>query len=219
MLTCFYLSLLILGGGYIAVTFIVGELVDLDEGVGHVIEGLGGGVGEALSSLGDMLEGVLGGAEAVGVDVGDIDVPDIGEMELEHDVGEPSPFSLRTLAMFAVGFGAGGLMGKGLGMSDPLSLIPAGGMAFAGGATMWLALRFVYAGQGTSTIQARDYLGVVGRVIIAIPEGRPGRVALNVKGQRINMPARSENGCAIAAHTQVEVLAKEGATVVVRALG
>jgi membrane protein implicated in regulation of membrane protease activity len=218
MLTCFYLSLLLLGGGYIAVTFIVGELVDFGEAVAHAIEGLGGGVGEALGSLGDVLEGVLGGVEAVGVDVGEIDLPDMGEIELDHEVEGPSPFSLRTLAMFAVGFGAGGLMGKGLGMSDPMSLVPASGMAFAGGAAMWLALRFVYAGQGTSTIQARDYLGVVGRVIIAIPEGKPGRVALNVKGQRINVPARSENGCAIGAHTQVEVLGKEGATVVVREL-
>jgi hypothetical protein len=45
-----------------------------------------------------------------------------------------------------------------------------------------------------------------------------GRVALVVKGQRINVPARSENGCAIRAHAEVEVLAKEGATVVVREL-
>ena len=51
MLTCFYLSLLILGGGYIAITFIVGELVDFGEGVAHAIEGLGGGIAEALGSL------------------------------------------------------------------------------------------------------------------------------------------------------------------------
>jgi membrane protein implicated in regulation of membrane protease activity len=218
MLTCFYLSLLICGGGYIAITFIVGELVDFGEGVAQAIEGLGGGVAEALGSLGDVLEGVLGGAEAAGVDVGSIDLPDIGEIDLEHEVEGPSPFSLRTLAMFAVGFGAGGLMGKGLGMSDPVSLIPASGMAFAGAATMWLCLRFLYAAQGSSSIKATDYHGLVGRVTVAVPEGRLGRVALNVKGQRINVPARSENGCAIRAHAEVEVLAKEGATVVVREL-
>jgi membrane protein implicated in regulation of membrane protease activity len=218
MLTCFYLSLLILGGGYIAITFIVGELVDFGEGVAHAIEGLGGGVAQALGSLGDVLEGVLGGAEAAGIDVGEIDLPDIGEMDLHPEVEGPSPFSLRTLSMFAVGFGAGGLMGKGLGMSDPVSLVPAGGMALAGAATMWLCLRFLYGAQGTSSIQATDYLGLVGRVIIAIPEGRSGQVALIVKGQRMNVPARSEDGFPVSVHTEVEVLGKEGGTVVVRKL-
>ena len=218
MLTCFYLSLLILGGGYIAITFIVGELVDFGEGVAHAIEGLGGGIAEALGSLGDVLEGALGGAEAAGIDVGEIDLPDIGEIYLHPEVEGPSPFSLRTLSMFAVGFGAGGLMGKGLGMSDAASLVPAGGMALAGAATMWLCLRFLYGAQGTSSIQATDYLGLVGRVIIAIPEGRPGQVALIVKGQRINVPARSEDGLAVRANAEVEVLGKEGGTVVVREL-
>jgi membrane protein implicated in regulation of membrane protease activity len=150
--------------------------------------------------------------------VGDIDLPDIGVIELEHEVEGPSAFSLRTLAMFAVGFGAGGLMGKGLGMSDPVSLLPASGMAFAGAAAMWVCLRFLYGSQGTSSIQYRDYIGLVGRVIIAIPEGGLGRVALNVKGQRINVPARTENGRAVRPHAEVEVLAKEGATVLIREL-
>jgi hypothetical protein len=40
MLTFLYLSLLILGGGYIAITFLVGEVLDFGEDVGHVIEGV-----------------------------------------------------------------------------------------------------------------------------------------------------------------------------------
>jgi hypothetical protein len=48
MLTCFYMSLLIVGGGYIALTFIVGELVDFGEDVGHAVEGLSDSVTEAL---------------------------------------------------------------------------------------------------------------------------------------------------------------------------
>jgi len=218
MLTCFYLSLLVFGGGYIAITFIVGELVDFGEGVAHAFEGLSEGAAEALGSLGDVLEGVLGGADAVGLEVAEIDLPDLGAIELEHEVEGPSPFSLRTLAMFAVGFGAGGLMGKGLGMSDPVSLIPASGMAFAGAATMWLCLRFLFGAQGSSSIRATDYLGLVGRVIIAIPEGKPGQVALVVKGQRMNVSARSEDGLPIRAHTEVEVLGQEGGSVVVREL-
>jgi membrane protein implicated in regulation of membrane protease activity len=213
MLTCFYLSLLIIGGGYIAITFFVGELVDFGADVGDAVEGISGGAAEALSGLGDAVDGVLGGGDAA--DVGDIHLPDIG---LEHEVEGPSPFSLRTVAMFAVGFGAGGLIGKGLGLSDPLSLAPASGMAVVTASVMWLFLRFLYGEQGTTSIQATDYVGLVGRVIIPIPQGRPGQVALIVKGQRMNAAARSEDGSPIPAHTEVEVLSMEGGMVVVKRL-
>ena len=218
MLTCFYLSLLVLGGGYIAITFLVGELVDFGADVGHAMDGVSDSAAEALSSLGDALEGILGGAEAAGADLGDIELPEIGEIGLEHEVEGPSPFSLRTVAMFAVGFGAGGLIGKGLGFSDPVSLVPASGVAFVTGATMWVFLRFLYGEQGSTSIQAVDYLGLVGRVIIAIPEGKPGQVALIVKGQRMNVPARAHDGSPIRAHTEVEVLGMEGGMVVVKEL-
>jgi membrane protein implicated in regulation of membrane protease activity len=210
MLTCFYLSLLILGGGYIAITFVVGELVDFGEDVGHAMEGISDSLAEALGSLGDALEGVLGGAEAA--DAGHVELPEIG---VEHEVEGPSPFSLRTVAMFGVGFGAGGLIGKGLGMSDALSLVPASGVALVTGSVMWLFLRFLYGEQRSTSIQAPDYLGLVGRVIIPIPQGKPGQVALVVKGQRMNVPARSEDGSPIPAHVEVEVVSLEGGMVVV----
>jgi len=214
MLTCFYISLLILGGGYIALTFLVGELLDFGEDVGHAMEGISDSVGEALGSLGDALEGVLGGAEAA--DVGGIELPEVGEIGLEHEVEGPSPFSLRVVAMFAVGFGAGGLIGKGLGVSDALSLVPASGVAALTAAMMWLFLRFLYGEQRSTSIQAADYVGLVGRVIIAFPQDRPGQVALVVKGQRINAPARSDDGSPIRAQAAVEVLGAEGGIVVVQ---
>jgi membrane protein implicated in regulation of membrane protease activity len=218
MLTCFYLSLLIVGGGYIAITFIVGELVDIGEDVGHAIEGVSDSAAEALGSLGDALDGLFGGAEAADADVGGIELPEMGEIGLEHEVEGPSPFSLRVVAMFAVGFGAGGLIGKGLGVADAVSLIPASGVAALTAAVMWVFLRFLYGEQRSTSIQATDYLGLVGRVVISIPQDRPGQVALVVKGQRINAPARSEDGSAIRAQVQVEVLGMEGGMVVVKEL-
>ncbi len=216
MLTCFYFALLIIGGGYIGITFIIGELVDVGEGVGHAIEGVSDSAAEALSSLGDALEGFLGGAEAGHMDIPAIELPEIGEIGLEHEVEGPSPLSLRTVAMFAVGFGAGGLIGQGLGLPDPVSLVPATGVALATSGTMWLFLRFLHGEQRSTSIQAMDYVGLVGRVIISIPKGRPGQVALIVKGQRMNLPARSEDGSPIATQNQVEVVSMEGGMVVVR---
>jgi membrane protein implicated in regulation of membrane protease activity len=218
MLTCFYFALLIIGGGYIGVTFIIGELVDVGGDIGHAVEGVSDSAAEALSSVGDALEGIFGGAEAGSVDIPALELPEIGDIGLEHEVEGPSPFSLRTVAMFAVGFGAGGLIGQGLGLRDPLSLVPATGVALATSATMWLFLRFLYGEQRSTSIQAIDYMGLVGRVIIAIPKGRPGQVALVVKGQRMNLPACSEDGSPIAAQKQVEVVSMEGGMVVVRGL-
>jgi membrane protein implicated in regulation of membrane protease activity len=212
MLICFYIALIVIGGGYIALTFIVGELFDFGEDVGHAIEGVSDSAAEALGHLGDVLEGTLGGAEAAGTD--------IGEIGLEHEIEGvgPSPFSLRTVAMFAVGFGAGGLIGEGLGLPDSLTLIPASGVGLATAAMMWLFLRFLYAEQRSTSIQAPDYIGLIGRVTITIPEGRPGQVALVVRGQRMNVPARSEDGSRIPAQTQVEVLSMEGGMVIVKEL-
>jgi len=220
MLTCFYLALIIIGGGYIALTFIVGELFDFGEDVGHAVEGVSDSAAEALGHLGDVLEGIFAGAEAADVDVGGIEVPEIGEIGLEHEIEGvgPSPFSLRTVAMFAVGFGAGGLVGEGLGLPDPLTLVPAGGVGLVTSAAMWLFLRFLYAEQRSTSIQAPDYIGLIGRVTISIPEGKPGQVALIVRGQRMNVPARSEDGSPIPAQAQVEVLSMEGGMVVVTEL-
>jgi membrane protein implicated in regulation of membrane protease activity len=210
--------LIIIGGGYIALTFIVGELVDFGEDAGHAIEGVGDSTAEALGSLGDILEGLFGGAEAAGADIGEIEVPEIGEIGLEHEIEGvgPSPFSLRTVAMFGAGFGAGGLIGVGFGLPDPLTLVPASGVGLVTSAMMWLFLRFLYAEQRSTSIQAPDYIGLIGRVTITIPEGKPGQVALVVRGQRMNVPARSEDGSPISAHTQVEVLSMEGGMIIVK---
>jgi hypothetical protein len=199
MLTCFYLALIIIAGGYIAFSFIVGELVDFGEHAG-------------LDSFGHAIEGIFGGAE--GVDA------DIGEIGLEHEIEGvgPSPFSLRTIAMFAVGFGAGGLIGLGLGLPDPLTLVPASGVGLMTAIPMWLFLRFLYAEQASTSIQPPDYVGLIGRVTVSVPEGKPGQVALIVRGQRMNVPARSEDGSPIRAQAQVQVLSMQEGMVIVKEL-
>ncbi len=199
MLTCFYLALIIIAGGYIAFSFIVGELIDFGEHAG-------------LDSVGHAIEGVFGGAEAADAD--------IGEIGLEHEIegAEVSPFSLRTVAMFVAGFGAGGLIGQGLGIPDPLTLVPALGLGLATAIPMWLFLRFLYGEQASTSIQATDYIGLIGRVTVSIPKGRLGQVALIVRGQRMNVPARSEDGSPIRAQAQVEVLSMEGGMVIVKEL-
>lgn len=216
-LTCFYGFLVLAGGAYIAFSFIVGEIIDFGEEAGDFLEGITDSFGEFLGDIGDFLEGLTGAAEAADVDVGEIELPEIGE--LEHEFGEgPSPFSLRTIAMFAAGFGAGGLVGTGLGLSEPLTLIPAFGFGGVSGVITWIFLRFLYASQATTSIQPPDYKGLIGRVTVPIPEGKLGQVTLTVKMRTRNLPARSENGAPIPAQARVQVISIEGGMLIVKRL-
>jgi membrane protein implicated in regulation of membrane protease activity len=201
MLLCLYWFLVAVGGGYFVLSFIVGEVADLGE---SALEGVS-------SSIGGLFDGALGAPEAA-----DIDLLDALAADTEFDVG-PSPFSCRTILMFAAGFGAGGLIGSGIGLSEPLTLIPAFGFGIFAGVLSWLVLSFLYRDQGSTTIGPTDYVGLVGRITIPIPKGKLGQVMLNVKMQKKRMPARSVDGGSISSHTQVEVVLMEGGVLIVRA--
>lgn len=202
MLICLYWFLVAVGGGYFILSFIIGEVADLGE---SALEGVS-------SSIGGILDGALGAPEAA-----DVDLLDALAVDTEFDVG-PSPFSCRTILMFAAGFGAGGLIGSGIGLSEPLTLIPAFGFGVFAGVLSWLVLRFLYRDQGSTTIGPTDYVGLIGRITVPIPKGKLGQVILNVKMQKKQMPARSEDGGSIPSHTQVEVVLMEGGVLIVRAL-
>ena len=105
-----------------------------------------------------------------------------------------------------------------MGLSDPWTLVPAFGFGLAAGALTWQFLCFFYREQATTSIQPTDYIGLIGRVITSIPEGGLGRVTLDVKLQKKNLPALSEDESEIASQTQVIVVSMEGGTVIVKKL-
>lgn len=212
MLTCFYTLLWVSTGGLIVLTFIVGEMIDFGEDAFHAVEGAVHGLG----SIGDRLDGLLHGAEgAAAIDHGDISLPDANHEGLQQG---PGIFGCRTVLMFICGFGAGGNIGIALGLSDFWSLGPAFGVGFLLGGVMWFTMRQLYAAQGSSSIKDSDYLNVVGRVIIPIPAEGRGQVALDVMGQRMNMPATSTDKTPIPANAEVYVVSKEGGVLTVEKL-
>ncbi len=199
MLTSLYWILVISGGVYFIFTFVVGSLADF---------------GGFFESITDAIGGIFDAANVANVEIA---LPEVGDADFDVDSG-PGPFSFRTLAMFASGFGAGGLIGTGLGLSDPWTLVPAFGFGLVAGALTWQFLRFFYREQATTSIQPKDYVGLIGRVITSIPEGGLGRVTLDVKLQKKNLPALSEDESEIASQTQVIVVSMEGGTVIVKKL-
>lgn len=202
MLICLYWFLVTIGGGYFFLSFIVGEVADFGE---SALEGMS-------NSVEGVFEGVFGASEAA-----DVDMIDALSVDSEIDVG-PNPFSCRTILMFAAGFGAGGLVGSGLGLSEPLTLVPAFGFGVLAGVLSYLVVRFLYGEQGSTVIEPSDYIGLVGRISIPIPKGRLGQVMLDVKLQKKRIPARSEGGEAISTNTQVEIVSAEGGVLIVRKL-
>ncbi|MHB0879081.1 MAG: hypothetical protein ACYC5O_23840 [Anaerolineae bacterium] len=207
VMTTFYLGLIVLCGGFIALSFLVGELADF-------AGSLSDGVSDLLDSIGHVADAIGGAAHA-----GDVDAPHFEGAD--HPGGEahtPSPFSLRTISMFGAGFGAGGLLGKGLGLTDIASLVPAVGTGTIAGALMYVFMRYVYGSVGTTSIGARDYVGLICRVSVPIPANGAGGISVVVKGQMKNIPAITADGAAVPAHAEVAIVAMDGGTAVVEPL-
>lgn len=205
MLTCLYFFCAFVSGGYIVFSFVVGELVDFGGDITHAFEGI---AHDFSGSLGHALDGIFHSGDAAHADLSH-DVHDSGHTS-------PSPFSLRTIAMFMFGFGGGGLVGKGFSLPDILSLIPAFGTGLVLGFVMWNFMKWLYNAEGTTSIQDPDFVGLIARVSVSIPADGRGAVAINVKGQRMNFPAISDDKTAIPQNTEISVVSKEGGVVIVR---
>lgn len=207
MLIALYWLLVIVGGTFFFVTFVLGELFEFGS---DFFDGISDSIGGAVDAIG----GIFEGADAADLEIA---LPDAGDLDFDVDAG-PSPFSFRTMTMFASGFGAGGLVGIGMGLTEAQSLIPAFGIGVVLGFATFQFLRFFYSEQGGTQIQPTDYEGLMGLVTTSIPRNRRGVVMVEVKLQKKNMSARSEDGSPIPAQTQVQVVSMEGGTLIVKKL-
>ncbi len=95
----------------------------------------------------------------------------------------------------------------------PLALL--GGVVL-GASTFWFYGKIVLGAQGSSTISLADFYGATGTVITPIPANGTGEVSLIVRGQRVNVPARSATGEAIPRNALVIVQEVQGPTALVR---
>lgn len=198
MLSCIYWLLALTGGIYIIFSYIAGELADFGD---SLIDGIG-------DSLEGLLEGALEGLMGHFIDI------EFGGHGLGTRNG-PSPFSFRTLVMFTTGFGAGGLLGYGLGLPDLLTLIPAFGSGIVMGVVAYLFLMLLYKSQGSTDIDQKDYIGLLGVVITTIPENGLGQVGVTVKLHRKNVGAKSTDGSSIPLRTRVFINQVEGGVFIV----
>lgn len=194
---CFYGALMLAGGGFLIVSFAIGEAFDF------------------AGDIGDHFVGALDSAlEAVHIDL----IPDAFHFEGaegdHHFGGKANPLSLRAVAAFAAFFGSVGTVMTYYGLPFWATL----GVSLVSGAFGWLAAwgitLFFVLQAATTQIGEKDYIGQIGNVTVPIPSGGLGTVSLHVGGQAMNLPAQYLGG-SLDAGVSVTVISKNGATLTV----
>ncbi|WP_053384317.1 NfeD family protein [Leucobacter celer] len=104
------------------------------------------------------------------------------------DFGD-GPLSLTTIAAFTAIFGFTSFASVGAGMSTPVAAIVGALAGVVGGAAAWWLSRLIRNAESTTAVSGDDLVGSQGSVVLAIPQGGLGEVALTRHGERISLSA------------------------------
>lgn len=144
---------------------------------------------------------------------GDVGVDAAGGMDGPH---LPNPFSPRTLAGAATGFGAGGGLAHLNGVEGNASIFFAllGSVLVAG--TSYAFLLWLVNQQRSTHVRREDLVGRLGTVVTEIGPSSLGEVVVLVGGQTSTYLARSATGASLARGTRVQVEDLSGEALLVR---
>ena len=147
---------------------------------------------------------------------GDHDFDHGGDIGHDGDFGSgPSFLSARIICSFITAFGVGGVVGRYYNLSHPA----ASGVGIITGVLMaglvYQFARILYSQQASSELRMAGLRGTRGEVTVAIPENGVGEIMLTVGGERTTHIARSSDGHAIPAGTEVVITNPLGQSVVV----
>lgn len=195
MLTLAYLTLAVLGSGYIVVAAALGHLADAG---GHDAAG--------PSGAGDMSYGVdqSGHSHASASD---------GAVTAFH-FPFFSPLALATLFASLGGYGLIALFGLKVGDATSVAIAVPAAVVTAYAVT-YAAHRIVESSRGSSQIRMDAIVGAVGEVTVPIPPGGVGEASVMVGPQRFAAPARDDGGVGIPRGTAVVVRRMAGTTLIV----
>lgn len=104
------------------------------------------------------------------------------------DFGD-GPLSLTTIAAFTAIFGFTAFASVGAGMATPVAAVVGALAGTLGGAIAWWLTRLIRGAESTTALSGDELLGSVGAVVLAIPEGGLGEVALTRHGERVSLSA------------------------------
>ena len=201
-----YLGCLILGGGLVLFSIVLGDAdADADADVDVDMD-----VDMDVDADVDVDAGVAPGvAHGVG----------------GHDVGMGDALWLPLLSMrfwtfFLAFFGLTGTLLYGLSLNGAIaSLVLSGGVGFCSGYAAAKLINALKRDQVSSAIEPeKDYQGKAGQVILAVEPGKPGVVRLNIKGSSVDLDAVAADGSSVLArNSQVIVVSYADETLTVAA--
>lgn len=185
---CMYFLLMMIGGVFLIITFITGELFEFAHDFGDSVGGLLDNVGLHLPHLG------------------------------EHGQGDgPGPLSSRVVFAFVTAFGGMGTILTYYAMPDLVTIVLSLVAGFAGGAVVWAFTYTMFRQSATTQLKDADFAGATGRVTMEIPGGvRYGEVSVSVGGRSETWFAVSADGEPIPANAVVTVVSRNGGRLTVR---
>lgn len=128
------------------------------------------------------------------------------------DFGD-GPLSLTTIAAFTAIFGFSAFAMVGAGATPTIAGLVGAVAGVVGGAAAWWLSRLVRSAESNTSVSSEDLLGAEASVVLAIPEGGLGEVALVRHGERVSLSAAAAT--AIPRGTRVRVTLTLTATSVV----
>lgn len=107
------------------------------------------------------------------------------------DFGD-GPLSLTTIAAFTAIFGFTAFALVGAGLPTPLAGTLGALAGVLGGAAAWWLSRVIRSAESTTSVSSNELVGSTAGVVLAIPAGGLGEVALVRHGERVSLSATSD---------------------------
>lgn len=119
------------------------------------------------------------------------------------DFGD-GPLSLTTIAAFTSIFGFTAFASVGAGIATPIAAVIGAVVGVLGGAAAWWLSRLIRSAESSTAVSGDDLVGSECSVVLAIPAGGLGEVALTKHGERVSLSATAD--APIARGTAVRVV-------------
>lgn len=119
------------------------------------------------------------------------------------DFGD-GPLSLTTIAAFTSIFGFAAFASVGAGVSPGLASVIGAVSGVAGGVAAWWLSRLIRSAESTTAISGDELVGSQASVVLGIPAGGLGEVALTRHGERVSLSATSDFAVARGAQVTID---------------
>ena len=118
------------------------------------------------------------------------------------DFGD-GPLSLTTIAAFTAIFGFAAFAAVGAGASTSIAALVGAIAGIAGAAIAWWLSRLIRSAESNTSVTSGELMGAEASVVLAIPAGGLGEVALVRHGERVSLAATADTAFARGARVRI----------------